>query len=161
MENAWKSLLLSGDGKCLHSIGIKGKAILLTLVLLPFPICCLLHPSWVPESGWDHLPETRNLKQGCPQAGLPSPFRSTPFIQQKMAPSFCKHIHTCAKHTIHGHPTWETCCSHSFLSLVYLWRTPKSITRGDQLPFQCHPSSLATAGPTPEKRRSGVGAMVS
>lgn len=55
---------------------------------------------------------------------------------------------------------WEKLCSHNFLSLVYLWRTPKSITRGEELPFQCHPSSLATAGPTPEKR-NGVGSMVS
>lgn len=155
MENAWKSLLLSGDGKCLHSFGITGKAILLTLVLLPFPICHLLHPSWLPRV-WG---ETISLKQGtCSRAVSRQDY---PVLSDLHHLSIKKWpLHFANTHTIHSHPTQEMCCRHSFLSLVCLWRTPKSITRGEQLPFQCHPSSLATAGPTPEKRRSGVEAMV-
>lgn len=105
MEDAWKSLLLSGDGKHLHSSGVKGKAIFLALVLLPRSICHLLHHSWLPLSlRWHHLPETRNLKLGCLQAGLPSPFRSTPFIQQKNGP-FILQIHT---RVWDSHKTWPS-----------------------------------------------------
>lgn len=92
-ENFFYSLGMANA--CIH-LGSREKPSFSPWFLLPFPICHLLHPSWLPLTlGWDHLPETRNLEQGCLQAGLPSPFRSTPFIQQKIGSSFCKHIHTC------------------------------------------------------------------
>lgn len=64
------------------------------------PIRHLLHPSHPPLSlGSGHLPDTGNPEQGCLQAGLPVPFRSTLPIQPNMALAVCKHTRMCATHT--------------------------------------------------------------
>ena len=83
-----------------------------------------------------------------------------------MAPVVCEHTHMHATHTKYmvippKRNAVVTVSACSFLSLVYLCRTPKSNNiREEQPPFQCYPFCTATAGPTPEKRRSSIGAML-
>lgn len=58
-----------------------------------------------PSLGWDHLLETGNLKQVCLQAGLSSPFRSTPFILTTKNGPFILQMH---RHAWDSHNSWSS-----------------------------------------------------
>lgn len=139
------------------------------------PWCCCHLPSIVyliphicPSLGQGHLPEMGNPEQGCLQAGLPGPFRSTLSYPAENIPcSFCKHtcMHaTHAKYTVippEGNAGVVTVSACTFLSLVYLCWTPKSNNIGEeQPPFQCQSSCVAAVGTTLRKRRISVGARL-